>query len=70
MSPEERSFRNLVEWHKDELKKILDGVLASELFSEYHHSRLVRNGILHRDPRINRTLPTPQAIKVLGWLKK
>lgn len=66
MSPEEMSFQNLVEWHRDDLIRILDGTPASEVFTEYHRSRLIKNGVLLRDPTINRTLPTPEAIRVLG----
>ena len=66
MSPEELSFRNLVERHRDDLIRILKGTPASEVFTEYHRSRLIKNGVLRRDPTINRTLPTPEAIKVLG----
>ena len=66
MSPEEMSFQNLVEWHREDLIKILGGTSASVVFTEYHRSRLIKNGVLRRDPTINRTLPTPEAIRVLG----
>lgn len=65
MSPEEMSFRNLVEWHKEDLLKIVNGTLASEVFTEYHHRQLIRNGVLHRVPKMMRTLPTPEARMLL-----
>lgn len=65
MSPEELSFRNLVEWHRDDLIRILKGIPASEVFTEYHHRQLIKNGVLHRVPNINRTLPTPEAMVLL-----
>lgn len=65
MSPEELSFRNLVEWHREDLIKILNGTPVTEIFTEYHQSRLTKNGILHRVSNINRTLPTPEAIELL-----
>lgn len=60
------SFRNLVDWHRDALIKILGGALASEVFTEHHHGYLVKHGVLRRMPTMNRTLPTPEAIRVLG----
>lgn len=65
MSPEELSFRNLVEWHREALVKILNGALASTLFTEHHHSYLVKHGVLQRNPNINRTYPTPEAMAFL-----
>ncbi len=65
MNPEEQSFRNLVEWHREDLIKILNGTLASEVFTPCHHSRLVKHGVLHRVPNMRRTLPTPEAIVLL-----
>jgi len=65
MSPEELSFRNLVEWHRDDLIKILNGTPASEVFTEYHHSQLIKNGVLCRVSNINRTLPTSEARALL-----
>lgn len=65
MSPEEMSFRNLVEWHKEALLKIVNGALASDVFTEHHHGYLVKHGVLRRVPKILRSLPTPEAIRVL-----
>ena len=65
MSPEEMSFRNLVEWHRDDLIRISKGTPVSEVFTEYHHKQLIKNGVLRRVPNINRTLPTPEAMKLL-----
>ena len=65
MSPEEMSFRNLVEWHRDALIKIVNGTSASEVFTDHHRSCLIKYGILHRVPTINRTMPTPEAMKLL-----
>ena len=65
MSPEEMSFRNLVAWHRDDLVKIMNGALATKTFTENHHEYLVKYGVLHRDPTINRTLPTPEARSLL-----
>jgi len=66
MSPEELSFRNLVEWHRDKLIEVLEGAHASKVFTEHHHEYLVKHGVLRRVPTRNRTLPTPEAIRALG----
>ena len=60
------SFRNLVEWHRDNLIRILKGELATRVFTENHHQYLVKYGILKRDPHVNRTLPTAEARMLLG----
>ncbi len=65
MSPEEMSFRNLVEWERQDLLRLLDGELASDVFTETHHSYLVKMGVLARVPKLRRTLPTPEAMKLL-----
>ncbi len=65
MSPEELSFRNLVEFYRDELIQIVNGAHASEVFTENRQKSLVRYGVIHRVPEINRTLPTPEARKLL-----
>lgn len=66
MSPEEISFINIVEWHRENLIRILKGELATRIFTESHHKRLVKYGVLQRDPHINRTLPTVEARILLG----
>ena len=66
MGPEEMSFRNLVKWNKDDLIKIVNGALASDVFTAHQHSYLVKHGVLRRVPKTLRTLPTPKALRVLG----
>ncbi len=67
MSPEELSFRNLVEWDRQGLFRVLNGEFASDVFTETHHKYLVKMGVLVRFPKLRRTLPTPEAMK---WLEE
>jgi len=66
MSPEEMSFRNLVEWDRQALLRVLNGEFASDVFTETHHRYLVKMRVLARIPKLNRTLPTLGAMKLLG----
>ena len=68
MSPEDQSFLNLVEFHREDLLKVLDGAHATKIFTEQFHSHLVKHGVLRRVPTMKRSLPTPEAMKVLRAL--
>ena len=69
MSPEELeelSFRNLVNWHKRDLIKIINGALATNVFTEHHHTYLKKHGVIKRVKNRKYTMPTPRARKILG----
>ncbi len=62
---EERSFRNLVEFNREELIKITEGTRASELFNDRERMRLKLHGVLaRRDGR--KSVPTARAMAVLN----
>ena len=68
MSPkelEELSFRNLVEWHRDDLTKVIGGTRATNLFTEHHSSYLIKYGVLRRGAKNKQTSLTPRAEAVL-----
>ena len=68
MSPqelEELSFRNLVEWHRDDLITVMNGAPATTIFTEHKHIYLKKHGILQRVPHRRYTRPTPKAQKIL-----
>ena len=62
---EELSFRNLVEWHRDDLVKVMNGSPATTIFTEDKHIYLKKHGILQRVPHRRYTRPTPKAQKIL-----
>ena len=62
---EEASFRNLVEWHREDLTKIMNGAFATNVFTDYSHRYLKRHGVLHLAFHTKYTKPTPRALTVL-----
>ncbi len=62
---EELSFRNLVEYNREELTKIMNGARASDIFTETHRRGLIKNGVIRQGSRFKRTVPTPRAVEIL-----
>ncbi|MCW4049016.1 MAG: hypothetical protein NWE89_04690 [Candidatus Bathyarchaeota archaeon] len=48
VTPDEQSFRNIVEFYKDELMKIEEGEKATQYFNDRQRKTLVKSGILNR----------------------
>lgn len=69
MTPREieaASFRNLVEHHREDLTRIMDGENTTDVITPHRHTYLKKYGILHRIPNSRRTFPTPRAIEILN----
>ncbi len=66
---EQMNFRNLVEYHREDLQRIIEGEPASKVLSWSRHSNLNKYGVLARlgrgdDGRFS--APTPRAIAILN----
>lgn len=62
---EELSFRNLVEFNKDELIKIMNGARATGLFTEHQRGLLIKYGVISQGAKNKRTKPTARAHEIL-----
>lgn len=71
LSLEEQSFRNLVHFYSEKLRLVLNGTLATELFTLNERRSLVRRRILqvehHRGGKISTV--TPEARELLEVLE-
>ena len=62
---EEQSFRNMVEYHREDLLQLMNGARLRDIFTQNQSQRLKRHGILQRGLGKNHVLPSPNAIAIL-----
>ena len=67
---EELSFRNMVEWHREDLLRVMNGENVTAVFTEHKHSYLKKYGILARVPHRRYSRPTAKALEVLDYISK
>lgn len=60
-----RNFRALVLWHEDDLRKLMNGVSAMDIFTSDKRKNLKKYGVLFR-PRQGKVKPTSEAIAILN----
>ena len=66
---EELSFRNLVEYHREDLTKLMNGSPKTKVFTENRSRSLIKHGIITRGYNHKRAQPTPRAQEILNTPK-
>ncbi len=61
---EELSFRNMVEYHREDLMNLVNGASLRGIFTQNQSRQLKRHGILYRVPNEKHVKPTPKAMEI------